>query len=388
MLFDEEWWWVFGYGVAVVAAVVANALLLISILRNGFLHTDANRCFFVLATRNVLRAVLALVVLYATRWTHNVDRVFNATKLNRPLLCDILCSVDTFLLTLPMYTLVGAVVHMFTRFPSPHHHNSYDVDHHHHHHSGLERPRAKCCWFSLCLPTLPVLMSALIALPIPLMHLSHPLAPVPEKRICVDVSRHLTFDAAVFILGYGLPVLLVFFLVFGLIFRRCLQCSSSHCCNSWCKEEAVFAQFYFLAAIAQFPMFFSTLDDLAEKFGVEEISYYVELTRSPVFLGLGRPEVARAAEMVVTGFALPLLLYMWMPTYRKFATEPDPDDASINRKKQSQSGSMKDVRVKALNDYATTLLQAPPPTPTPATPTSQKSPATKKSTDGRDRKCQ
>ena len=35
------------------------------------------------------------------------------------LVCDILCSLDTFLLALPMYLLVGLAVHMFTRFPSP-----------------------------------------------------------------------------------------------------------------------------------------------------------------------------------------------------------------------------------------------------------------------------
>jgi hypothetical protein len=34
-------------------------------------------------------------------------------------MCDVLCSLDTFLMALPMYLLVGLAVHMFTRFPSP-----------------------------------------------------------------------------------------------------------------------------------------------------------------------------------------------------------------------------------------------------------------------------
>ena len=71
--FDEEWWWVFSYGITVVVVVVSNILVLISVLRNAFLHTNANRCFFILALRNVLRAVNSLVVLYSTRW-----KIFNA----------------------------------------------------------------------------------------------------------------------------------------------------------------------------------------------------------------------------------------------------------------------------------------------------------------------
>ena len=62
-------------------------------------------------------------------------------------------------------------------------------------------------------------MSALITCPIPLLHLTHPLQPVPEKQICADDSQHLTFDVSVFILGYCLPGMLLFFLIFGLVIR-------------------------------------------------------------------------------------------------------------------------------------------------------------------------
>ena len=65
------------------------------------------------------------------------------------------------------------------------------------------------------------------------------------------------------------------------------------------------------------------------------MQYVVDLSRSAVFLGFGRPEVSRATEMAVTGLALPLLLYMWMPTYRKFCTEADSDDLRpLARKKE------------------------------------------------------
>ena len=41
---------------------------------------------------------------------------------------------------------------------------------------------------------------------------------------------------------------------------------------------------------------------------------------------LGRPEVARAVEVVVGGLALPLLCYAWMPAYRAFGACPDQRD--------------------------------------------------------------
>ena len=64
-------------------------------------------------------------------------------------------------------------------------------------------------------------MSGLITCPVPLLHLTHPLQPVPDKHICADDAAHLTFDVSVFILGYCLPALLLFFLSFGLVIRYC-----------------------------------------------------------------------------------------------------------------------------------------------------------------------
>ena len=81
------------------------------------------------------------------------------------------------------------------------------------------------CWVGFCLPSLPLAMSALIAAPIAVLHLGHSLKPVPGKDICGvglggnSASEHLTFDVCVFILAYCIPVILVFFLAFGLIFR-------------------------------------------------------------------------------------------------------------------------------------------------------------------------
>ncbi len=35
------------------------------------------------------------------------------------MLCDVLCTLDSFLLTLPLFLLVSLAVHVLTRLPSP-----------------------------------------------------------------------------------------------------------------------------------------------------------------------------------------------------------------------------------------------------------------------------
>ena len=40
---DAEWFWVFGYGTSVVFVLLFNALMLFSIAKNKFLHTNTNR---------------------------------------------------------------------------------------------------------------------------------------------------------------------------------------------------------------------------------------------------------------------------------------------------------------------------------------------------------
>ena len=41
--FNEEWFWVFGYGTAAVIVIVANIMVLCSIGKNAFLHTNTHR---------------------------------------------------------------------------------------------------------------------------------------------------------------------------------------------------------------------------------------------------------------------------------------------------------------------------------------------------------
>ena len=82
--FNEEWWWVFGYGITAVVVVILNLLLLISVCKNAFLRSNTNRVFGLLAFRNVLRAMYSLFVLYFTRFAHITKdlkrREINSTK--------------------------------------------------------------------------------------------------------------------------------------------------------------------------------------------------------------------------------------------------------------------------------------------------------------------
>ncbi|TRY67474.1 hypothetical protein TCAL_05352 [Tigriopus californicus] len=368
--FNEEWWWVFNYGISVVIVIILNLLLLISWGKNSFLKTNTNRVIALLATRNVLRAIFSLFVLYFTRWSHPMkdwkNSDLNTTKLGYPFLCDILCSVDTFLLALPMYLLVGLAVHMFTRFPSPqigrlapqryspiappsyHRHtlssSSYSVN------ATPSIVPPEPCLVSFFLPTLPILMSALLITPIPFLHLTHSLKPVPEKQICADISQHLTFDVSVFILAFCLPFLLILFLGLGLILRRCVQCSGAHCCNSWCKEEAVFIQMFLCLAVAQFITFLPTLDSLAQKLDLNREA--LEMLSKIYYVG--RPEVGRAIEMLASGLVVPILCYLWLPTYRSFSSEPDPDDLRLTkpRKEFKKAATPSEMRLAAARSLA------------------------------------
>ena len=41
--FSEEWFWVFGYGTTSVLVIIANTMMLCSIIKNAFLHTNTHR---------------------------------------------------------------------------------------------------------------------------------------------------------------------------------------------------------------------------------------------------------------------------------------------------------------------------------------------------------
>ena len=145
-----------------------------------------------------------------------------------PLVCDIMCTLDTFLLALPMFIMIGLAIHMFTRAPSPHFNPFPASSEFEEIPGGMKRKVASLeigllpkepLWLSILLPILPILSAGLVATPIPLLHLSHKLQALPEKFICMDTQTHLTFDLSLFILTLCLPLLLFVFLTIGLILR-------------------------------------------------------------------------------------------------------------------------------------------------------------------------
>ena len=115
--------------------------------------------------------------------------------------------------------------------------------------------------------------------------------------------------------------------------RRCLRCSSGHCCNSWCKEEYVLASVFIATSLTQLLLYLPLIGSLIrDSFGPETGDWpppfvTTKLGSTPLSLEvLTFPETARALEMAVAGLTLPIACYLTLPTYRQFCSEPDPDD--------------------------------------------------------------
>jgi hypothetical protein len=99
------------------------------------------------------------------------------------------------------------------------------------------------------------------------------------------------------------------------------------CCNSRCKEEAVIVQLGLVMAASQILLFVPTLTALAERLGAVAMREALQWAADVV-----TPEVARAMEVAAGGLALPALVYVWLPAYSKFRSEPDPRDAGLLRR--------------------------------------------------------
>ena len=115
--------------------------------------------------------------------------------------------------------------------------------------------------------------------------------------------------------------------------RRCLRCSSGHCCNSWCKEEYVLASVFIATSLTQLLLYLPLIGSLIrDSFGPDTGDWppafvMTKLGSTPLSLEvLTFPETARALEMAVAGLTLPIACYLTLPTYRQFCSEPDPDD--------------------------------------------------------------
>ena len=115
------------------------------------------------------------------------------------------------------------------------------------------------------------------------------------------------------------------FNVYYFHYRRCIHCSLRHCCNSWCKEEFVIVAEFLCLVSVNFLNYLPLLQEL-----VKTLQFEFEIFN--LLVGLIPNYVARAAE-VASGITLPILCFTFMPAYRKFCNEPDPDDLKLSKPK-------------------------------------------------------
>ena len=68
-------------------------------------------------------------------------------------------------------------------------------------------------------------------------------------------------------------------------YRRCIQCSSLHCCNSWCKEEAVVVCLYLALTASQAPSYLAVLADLADRLGIDKATEAINMAKTVYVVG-------------------------------------------------------------------------------------------------------
>ena len=113
--------------------------------------------------------------------------------------------------------------------------------------------------------------------------------------------------------------------------RRFIHCSLRHCCNSWCKEEFVIvAEFICLIAV-NFLNYIPLLEELVKKLWQYE-TLGEEFWILKLLIDWIPNYVARGAE-IASGITLPILCFTFLPAYRKFCNEPDPDDLKLSKPK-------------------------------------------------------
>lgn len=332
----EEWAWVAGYSTLSTLVVIFNFLIFFSVGKNKFLHYGTHWVMLALSLRNLCRVGLSLWLVFLakllqTPWilqeTFNIPSSNKTNELERaesmPIMCTVLSTLDTIMMSLLMFYLAALSLYMFCRQPNPHSSSTseatmklYGLN------SGIPPVREQG-WIAPLLLLLPPTLSVLLALPVPLMQKTHPMTAVPRGTVCASLpgDQFDTYQSSVTILGFYLPAAIVVCLLIGLSIRRCVSCSSGVCVSSFCKEEMVLG---FLTApyiLSYLALHLPILDHYLEKLDLQTtgIQEYV------------KPEMARAAEMVF-GILLPIILYSTLAPYRKFSSDPDVCDVKRSKK--------------------------------------------------------
>jgi len=331
-----EWAWVGGYSSISTLVFIFNIIIFFSIGKNKFLHYSFHYVIVALSLRNLLRVLLTLCLVFLakliqTPWllratfliptNKTIDGLDLTQSSSLPITCEVLSMTDHILMTTLMFYMAGLSLYMFCRHPNPSFTETNDT--------SLKlygiNPVKERSWVSPLLLLLPPLLSALLCLPIPLLHDTHPMTAIPGGSICNlhESLKFNTYQSSVAILGFLLPTAIVFCLMIGLSIRRCISCSGGVCVSSFCKEEMSLAFLSLPYAAANLAMYLPLLDHYLEKLDLPQTGLQPYLT----------PEIARAAEMVM-GLLLPAVVYSILPGYRRFTTEPDASDIRRSKKEE------------------------------------------------------
>lgn len=329
-----EWAWVGGYSCISTLVFIFNILIFFSVGKNNFLHYSFHYVIVALSLRNLLRVVLTLSLVFLakliqTPWllratfliptSNSTDGLDLTQSENMSITCEVLSMADHILVTTLMFYMAGLSLYMFCRHPNPTisepNETTYKL-------YGIV-PVKERWWVSPLLLLLPPLLGVLLCLPIPLMHMPHPMIALPGGLVCnsPEIQQFNTYQSSVAILGFLLPSAIVTCLMIGLSIRRCISCSGGTCISSFCKEEMSLAFLTLPYIAAYLAMYLPLIDHYLGKLDLAQTGLQTYLT----------PEIARAGEMVL-GLLLPLVVFCTLQGYRQFSAEPDTSDLRRSKK--------------------------------------------------------
>jgi len=329
-----EWAWVGAYSSVSTLVFIFNILIFFSVGKNKFLHYSFHYVIVALSLRNLLRVVLSLCLVFLakliqTPWlleatflvptNTSYDGLDLTQSENMSITCEVLSMADHILVTTLMFYLAALSLYMFCRHPNPvisePNETTYKL-------YGIV-PVKERSWVSPLLLLLPPVLAGLLCLPVPLMHMTHPMIALPGGQVCnsPEIEQFTTYETSVAILGFILPGSIVACLMFGLSIRRCISCSGGTCVSSFCKEEMSLAFLTLPYIAAYLAINLPILDHYLDKLDLAQTGLQTYIT----------PEIARAAEMVL-GLLLPLVVYMFLRGYRQFSSEPDTSDLRRSKK--------------------------------------------------------
>jgi len=353
-----EWVWVGGYSAASTTIVLLNFMLFISVIRNRYLHYSFNYVVFVLSFRNICRVLFTLYLVFLAKLSQSkypdefvIKLLPGPTNFSRydqnPLLCDITSMTDQVLVTSNMFYLAILSLYLFCRQPNPPNISAnlktlklYGLS------CGIV-PIQESWWLSPILLLMPLVLSVSLSLPSLLLHLPHPMSAIPGGDICLTsdsdiLQQQHTFQSSVAILGFCLPLAIIICLVIGLSVRRCVSCYSATCVSSFCKEELLLSLLTIPVMLANLLVYLPVLDTNLTQLSLP-VTGLAELVS---------PTLARMIEMLTSG-ALPLLVFILLPAYSNWSSQPDNDDirSGYRRSRRDQSTNAPDSRRDSLASF-------------------------------------